>query len=151
MTTTNDITESHEGKIENRNSKIGTTHFSQLTVWQLSKDLCVYIYTVTKVFPREEQFGLCHQLRRAAISISSNIAEGYGRRQCADKAHFYQIAKGSTDEVECQLRISFELQMINTENVQIGIDHCNRIKKMLNALIRQTFANSAFHQLKKSQ
>lgn len=123
MTTTSYITESHEKKIENRNLKIGkTTHFSQLIVWQSSKDLCVYIYNITKMFPKVEQFGLTTQLRKAAISISSNIAEGYGRRLQADKAHFYQIAKGSVDEVECQLRISFELQIISKENASEGID-----------------------------
>lgn len=77
--------------------------YKDLIVWQKSIDFVDMIYAVTKSFPKEEQFGLTSQLRRASISIPSNIAEGWGRKYGNEYAHFLRIASGSLYEVETQL------------------------------------------------
>ena len=74
--------------------------FEQLTVWQESQALAVSVYKITKLFPKDEMFALTNQLRRAASSISANIAEGFGRETSKDKSHFYTIAYGSLLEVK---------------------------------------------------
>ena len=88
------------------------TTFRNLNVYIKSKELVKQIYELLKKFPREEQFALCDQLRRAVISIPSNIAEGSGRNSQKDQAHFYTIAYGSLMEVDCQIDIAQELGYI---------------------------------------
>ena len=77
--------------------------FKDLKAWQLSFELASKVYRATKNFPKEEQFGITNQLRRASVSISSNIAEGFGRSSRKEKDQFYSIAYGSLLEVESQL------------------------------------------------
>ena len=117
----------HNGKVQ---------HFSQLEVWQLAKELTVYVYSYTKGFPKEERFGLISQLRRSSISIISNIAEGFGRYSQKEKSYFYSIARGSVDEVECQLIIAYELKFLNQSNYLVARNLCKRVTKMLNSLIK---------------
>jgi four helix bundle protein len=83
--------------------------FEQLNVWQKSQDLAVDIYKLTKDFPSDELFAITNQLRRAASSISANIAEGFGRQTNKDKLHFYVIAYGSLLEVKNFLYLSNKL------------------------------------------
>jgi len=83
-----------------------TKSFRELIVWQKARDLAVEIYRLTEGFPKSELFGLTSQMRRAAISISSNIAESYGRFHRKDKDHFLVIAFGSGSELESQLEIA---------------------------------------------
>lgn len=138
------MTTTHTTKILKKNKELrignrgGLQHFSQLTVWQSSKALCVLIYTYTKTFPNEEKFGLINQVRPSSISILSNIAEGFGRISAGDKAKFYSIARGSLDEVECQLLIAYELNMLNMEQLNVVTSLCGEIKMMLNSLIKKT-------------
>ncbi len=87
--------------------------FEKLTVWQDSRKLVTIIYKLTKLFPSDELFGLTNQMRRASISISSNIAEGSGRTTKADQANFYKIAYSSMMELLNQLIISKDLDYIN--------------------------------------
>lgn len=87
--------------------------FEKLEVWIKSKEFTKQIYTITLKFPDTEKFGLISQLRRASISIASNIAEGSARKSFKDKAHFSTIAFGSAVEVLNQLIISFELNFIS--------------------------------------
>ena len=87
--------------------------FEKLEVWIESKEFTKQIYTITLKFPDTEKFGLISQLRRASISIASNIAEGSARKSFKDKAHFSTIAFGSAVEVLNQLIISFELNLIS--------------------------------------
>lgn len=87
--------------------------FEKLEVWIESKEFTEQIYTITLKFPDTEKFGLISQLRRASISIASNIAEGSARKSFKDKAHFSTIAFGSAVEVLNQLIISFELNFIS--------------------------------------
>ena len=91
--------------------------FEKLEVWQLSRELVKEIYRVTSSFPIEEQFGLTRQLRRASISISSNLAEGFSRKSWKDQAHFTQMSYGSLMEVLNQLIISVDLEMINKNDL----------------------------------
>ena len=84
-------------------------HYSDLIVWQKAMDLVVHVYEVTESFPQREVFGLTNQVRRAAVSIPSNIAEGQGRGTTKDFLHFLAIARGSLQEVETQLLLAYRL------------------------------------------
>ena len=92
-----------------------TYSFEKLNVWQKSRVLVVNIYKITKKFPKEETFGFTSQLRRCALSISSNIAEGTGRHTNKDKARFIEIAFGSSLELLNQLILSYDLEFISEE------------------------------------
>jgi len=85
---------------------MSTKSFRELLVWQKTRDLCVEIYKITEKFPKSELFGLTSQMRRAAVSISSNIAEGYNRFHSGEKKQFINIAYGSGSELESQLEIA---------------------------------------------
>ncbi len=89
--------------------------FEKLTVWQLAKDLAKEIYTLTKVFPTEEKYGLIQQMRRSATSICANIAEGSTRSSAKDQAHFTTIAYGSLIELLNHLIIAKELEFLDNE------------------------------------
>ncbi|UQD56751.1 four helix bundle protein [Flavobacterium sp. K5-23] len=91
--------------------------FKELEIWKKSRLFCALIYKVTLSFPNEEKFGLTNQLRRASISIPSNIAEGSSRQSNKDFARFLEIAIGSAYEVETQILISSDLGFINQENL----------------------------------
>lgn len=88
-------------------------HFTDLNVWQKNHKLVLEVYKATKQFPKEETFGLTSQIRRAVCSITSNIAEGYGRYYYKEKIRFYLIAKGSSAEVQNQLIIAKDLGYIS--------------------------------------
>jgi four helix bundle protein len=89
--------------------------FEKLEVWKKAKDLTLNIYKITRQFPDEEKFGLVSQLRRAAVSISSNIAEGSSRRSSKDQSRFYVIAFSSAIEVLNQMIISNELEYLTDD------------------------------------
>ena len=99
--------------------------FRKLSIYIKAKELVKRVYALLKRFPREEQYALCDQLRRAVISIPSNIAEGSGRMSAKDQAHFYSIAYGSLMEVLAQLDVACDLGYITKEefkNFEIKID-----------------------------
>ena len=110
--------------------------FEKLEVWKLAKDLCVYIYQLTKKLPDDERFGLTSQMRRAAISIASNIAEGSSRVSSKDQSHFYTIAFSSTMELLNQLIISKDLKLISEEGLEEGRLQIEQITKRLSNLKR---------------
>ncbi len=95
------------------------------------------IYSATKSFPSEEQYGLKSQLRRCAVSIPSNIAEGYGRKSTGDYRRFLQIAAGSVFELQTQIEIAFNLKYILAENFNQLFDASKEIELMLLSLIRK--------------
>lgn len=108
--------------------------YKSLDIYKEAKTLVMWVYAMLKKFPREEQYTLCDQLRRAVISVPSNIAEGSGRTSAKDQAHFYEMAFGSLMEVDCQIDISCELEYItkderDTLNVQIS-----RVAAMLSGM-----------------
>ncbi len=109
--------------------------YQDLEVWKQTKDLVGYIYQVTKPFPKEEQFGLTNQLRRAAVSIPSNIAEGCGRNHSKDSLQFFFIARGSLYEVETQIILAYDLGFLSNEEQTTILNNIRSCKKLLNGLI----------------
>ena len=109
-------------------------NFKKLIVWQKAREFVKEVYILTKKFPREEQFGLTSQIRRAVISIVSNIAEGSGRGSDNEFAHFLDIAQGSAYEVETQIILSFDLEYITLEEFTSSSDKILEIQKMINKL-----------------
>ncbi len=105
--------------------------FKQLEIWKQSKLFCSQIYLVTVSFPDEERFGLTTQLRRASVSIPSNIAEGSSRKSNKDFARFLEIAIGSAYEIETQLLISHDLGFISDDNLNPLISKIDVITKMI--------------------
>jgi len=109
--------------------------YRDLVVWQKAISLVLKLYTETKVWPKEEVYGLTSQIRRSAVSIPSNIAEGYGRNSTGDYIRFLQIASGSLYEFQTQLEISFQLAYLNEEKY-VEINSLSvEIEKMLSSLI----------------
>lgn len=107
-----------------------------LIVWQKSMELTRIIYTLTKRFPQGEIFGLTNQIRRAVVSITSNIAEGFGRNSDKQFIHFLKIAKGSAAELETQLLISRDLSYLTAKDAKSTLALYDEIARMLGALIR---------------
>lgn len=93
-------------------------HFENLVAYQRGMDLVEHVYILLKKFPKEEQYALCDQLRRAVVSVPSNIAEGIGRYSNKEKAHFVEISYGSLMEVACQLSIAQRLGYITIEELE---------------------------------
>ncbi len=110
-------------------------HFKELIVWQNSIDLVTKIYKVTEKFPSSEIYGLTSQLKRASVSIPSNIAEGNTRRSKADYVQFLRIARGSCSEVETQIIISKNLGFIDEISFEKLSFSIVEISKMINGLI----------------
>jgi len=108
--------------------------FEKLKVWQKSKDLSINIYEVTAKFPNEEKFGLVSQLRRCAVSVASNLAEGSGRHSNKDKARFSEIAFGSLLELLNQLIISNDLYFVTDQDYKTLRNQIEEISRMINAL-----------------
>jgi len=117
-----------------------TFSFEKLIVWQKAKQLGLAIYKTTPSFPTDEKFGLVSQIRRSAISVSSNLAEGSARQSGKDKARFSEIAYSSLIEVLNQLIISLELNYISEKTYNNLRLHIEEISRMINAL-RKTQLN----------
>lgn len=109
--------------------------YKNLETWQLSVQLVKKIYKTTKHFPREELFSLCDQIKRSAVSIPSNIAEGYGRDSIKDLIHFLHISLGSLYELETQIFISYEVELISKTEFESLQEIIELLKKLLNNLI----------------
>ncbi|GAB3035023.1 four helix bundle protein [Spirosoma pulveris] len=107
-----------------------TKHFNELVVWQKSHQFVLDIYKLTKQFPKEEVFGLTSQLRRSAVSVPGNIAEGYRKRTIPDKAKFLNTAQGSLDESLYYLILAHDLEYADTNALQADLEE---IARMLNA------------------
>jgi len=110
--------------------------YRDLDVWNEAMTLCESIYDVTKAFPREEMFGLSSQMRRAAVSIPSNIAEGYGREQTKSFIQYLRIAQGSLKELETQIILSKRMRFLKEEPSGQLLEATTKIGKMLRAFIR---------------
>lgn len=108
--------------------------FEKLTVWQKARKLSIVIYKVTKLFPEDERFGLISQMRRCAISISSNIAEGTGRHSAKDKARFTEIAYGSALELLNQAILSNDLEFLSDEDYGPIRETISEVTAMLDGL-----------------
>lgn len=105
--------------------------FKELEIWKRGRLFCSEIYKITSNFPESEKFGLTNQLRRACVSIPSNIAEGSSRSSNKDFLRFLEIAIGSAYEIETQLLIAFDLNFINTDEIEKVAKELNEIIKMI--------------------
>jgi four helix bundle protein len=119
-----------------------TYNFEKLEIWQLSKNLTVMIYNATKDFPDSEKFGITNQLRRAAVSIPTNIAEGVNKITEKERSRYLQIAYGSSMEVISLLLISYELNYISSEDLEKYRIIINEISNKINAYNRKLNTHS---------
>jgi four helix bundle protein len=129
------------GRFVLTNPRLSTTgdsvaDFTKLKVWQAAHAFTLEAYRITARFPREEQFGLTSQVRRAAISIAANIAESTGRHHGPDQARFLQVAKGSTTELRSHLLIARDLGFVTPEERSTADLRLDQIERMLASLLR---------------
>lgn len=108
--------------------------FEKLKVWQEAKKLVVDVYRLLDSFPKFEKYALCDQIRKAIVSVPSNIAEGSGRRSLKEQIHFLEIAYGSLMETYNQLLIAIELTYITEESVEAIKPSIDAVAKMINGL-----------------
>ena len=109
--------------------------YQDLKVWQLSMDLVVRVYELTHDFPDRELYGLVSQMRRAAVSISSNIAEGKGRTSNKELGHFLSNARGSICELETQILLSVRLGFVSHAKAKEPLDTLTEVARMLSGLM----------------
>jgi len=114
--------------------------YRDLIVWQKSMELVAEVYQITKIFPREETYGLTSQIRRCAVSIPSNIAEGYGRKSTHDYLRFLQIAIGSLYEMQTQLEIAVNLEYMSKDKFDRIYEGSREIERMISSLSRKIAA-----------
>lgn len=110
-------------------------NYTELHVWNKSRELTKEIYASTKLFPKEETYGIVSQLRRCAISIPSNIAESCGRRTAKNTIHFLYISRGSLYELETQIYLALDLDYPNKKQFEMLLDRIITCKKLLNGFI----------------
>jgi four helix bundle protein len=110
--------------------------FTDLNAWKEAHKLVLGVYKLTKTFPNDEQFALTSQMRRAVVSISSNIAEGFSRQTKADKLHFYTMAHGSLTEIQNQLLVSRDIGYAKAAEIQSLADQTVVTHKLLNGLMK---------------
>ena len=119
------------------NIETKTQSYKELIVWQKSMELVVLVYKLTEGFPKSELFSLVDQIRRASVSIPSNIAEGWARRRILEYIHFLQIASGSASELETQLILSKRLNFGKTMDYQKIEDLLLEVQKLLYVIIKK--------------
>ncbi|OGG13424.1 hypothetical protein A3D77_05000 [Candidatus Gottesmanbacteria bacterium RIFCSPHIGHO2_02_FULL_39_11] len=112
--------------------------FTDLEVWKSAHEYTLFIYKITSIFPKSEQFGLISQLRRAAVSIESCIAEGFSRFHYKDRLNFYYDSLGSISESESQLIDSLDLNFIQKNTYEEGCSKLRRIGYLLVGLVNAT-------------
>lgn len=117
-------------------------NFTGLSVWKYSHELYVEIYAETKKFPQKELFGLTNQIRRASLSVTSNIAEGFGRRSNLERIQFYSISKGSLFEVQNQLYAARDIGLLDSTICANLIEKSVTAQKLLIGLIGSTAKKS---------
>lgn len=110
--------------------------FTDLIAWKEGHELVIFIYKITEEFPKQEVFGLTSQMRRCAVSITSNVAEGFSRYSPKDKNHFYYIALGSVTELQNQLLLSRDLKYTSTDDFQKSAAQSVKVHKLINGLIK---------------
>ena len=110
----------------------------KLDVWKLGKELVAEIYAITENFPKTETFGITNQLRRASVSIVSNIAEGSSRNSSLERKIFYTVARSSLVEIDTQLEIALMLKFISENDIEALNPKINSLFAMLTNLIKKT-------------
>ena len=112
------------------------TTFTQLIVWQKAHQLVLRVYQLTGTFPKNEQFGITDQMRRCAVSITSNIAEGFSRQGNKEKTQFYYISRGSLTELQNQLLVARDIHYIKRTDFDNIAEQTVEVHKILNGLIK---------------
>lgn len=111
---------------------MGITSFTQLDVWKKAHQVVLQIYKTTRGFPDDERYGLSRQMRSAAVSVPANIAEGFGRRKAPDKARFYNIGEGSTEELKYYLILAKDLEyMAESKELWNALEDVSRMLRRL--------------------
>ncbi|MBM3257256.1 MAG: four helix bundle protein [Candidatus Liptonbacteria bacterium] len=111
-------------------------NFTDIIAWQEAHTLVLMIYRITKKFPKEELFSLVDQMRRCIISVSSNIAEGFGRQSYREKIQFYSIAQGSVAELQSQLYAGKDLGYVSAGDFGVAYEQSIKVNKLVNGLIK---------------
>jgi four helix bundle protein len=119
-----------------KTQEMGIRSYRDLDVWRKAMDLVVGCYKITNQFPRSEVYGLTSQVRRAAVSVPANIAEGNGRSHTKEYLHHLSVAYGSLMEVETHLQIAARLNYINEASLNALLDRSGEVGRMLNGLIQ---------------
>lgn len=114
-----------------------TSDYKELQVWQKAMDLVVEIYKISKLLPKEETYGISDQIRRAAVSIPSNIAEGQSRNSAKEFIQFLSIARGSLAELETQLLICTKVNMLSEDNIAEAQNITTEVGKMIKGLMNK--------------
>ena len=122
----------------NQELKIKIKSFTDLIAWQEGHKLVLMVYEVTKTFPKEELFGLTNQMRRAVVSITSNIAEGFSRQSYKEKVQFYCLAQGSNTELQNQLLIAKDVSYLIETDFNNIANQSVKVHKLLNGLIKKS-------------
>ena len=108
--------------------------YKKLDAYQIAKEFTLYVYSLLKNYPSYEQFAICDQLRRAAVSVPTNIAEGMGRMAIKERIHFLEISYGSVIEVLCQLDLSHSLGYISEQELNDAEEIASRLTKVMSGL-----------------
>ena len=119
----------NNGKIES---------FTDLIVWQEGHNLVILVYRITKEFPKEEIYSLTNQMRRSASSVTSNIAEGFGRQGYKEKVQFYYQAQGSLIELKDQILIAKDVGYLNVDDFKQLVEKANNTHRLLQGLITKS-------------
>jgi four helix bundle protein len=115
-------------------TKMNDFFYKKLNAYIIAKEFTIYVYSLLKQYPSYEQYALCDQLRRASISVPSNIAEGMGRMAIKERIHFLEIAYASISEVLCQLDISVSLEYINEHQLLEAEEIAKRLTRVMSGL-----------------
>ena len=110
--------------------------YRQLKVWRIAVELTLEVYRITETFPLSERFGLTSQLRRAAVSVATNIAEGHARSTRGEFRNFLSVARGSATEVEVQLFLAEQIGYAQSATLVKARDHCDAVCRMITNLKR---------------
>jgi four helix bundle protein len=128
---------SSELRIANREvSEDKINSYRDLKVWQEAMNLGELVYDLTRTFPKEETYGMTSQIRRSAISIASNIAEGHGRENTGSFIQFLRVAQGSLKELETQLQLSARVKIVSHEKINAHLNKSDDLGRMIRSLIR---------------
>ena len=124
-----------------------TKQFRNIVAWQKAHEFVLLVYKITKTYPDFEKFGLCSQFQRAAVSIPSNIAEGYKKLSRNDKLRFYNISQGSLEECRYYTLLSKDLDYIDDVNYNMLVNTIEETSKLLNAYCKGLINNNFFNEL----
>ncbi len=120
------------------NDKKTIKTFTDLTVWREGHELVILVYKLTKLFPKDEMYGLISQMRRAAASITANIAEGFGRQTFKEKVQFYYMSKGSLSELKNFILIANDIGYLEKQDARVLIEKASVVEQLLQGIIRKS-------------